>query len=161
MINGPVYINGTLYEGKVVLTQKDRWNDKAARYEALAAGLLAKAEALQARQGFESDRAFLTQPGRLPARDRMHARLDRAAEMAKRSSAYAEKAANLRSMAARNKGDAERARDLARSSLDLTIGAITDSIWGRRKVSKINAKTVRLEGVSCPVDKAHLRVVAG
>ena len=141
-------------------TQKERWAQRAERYEQMAQSCIAKAESLEAhRHEHERDIAFLTQPGRLPARQRMHDRLRRAYELREKAERHAQKSANLRAMASRNKGDAERRREDHRNALDLAVGTLTDSIWGRRAVTKINTKTVRLEGVSCPVDKAHLRAV--
>lgn len=140
------------------MSEKQRWTERAVRYEQMAAKARAEADRLQDRRDHENDMAFLTQPGVLPGRAQMRRRLDRAFELSKKADAYADKAANLRAMASRNKGDAERGRELQRAAM-VNVGDLTDSIWGRRRVAKVNVKTVRLEGVSCPVDRAHVRVV--
>jgi len=138
--------------------QKQRWAAQADRYEALAAKMAAEADRLNELRAHETDIAFLTQPGRVSGRDQMRRRLDRAFELAKKAASYSDRAKNLRAMASRNAGDAERAREDLRAR-PIAVGDLTDSIWGLRRVTKVNKKTVRLEGASCPVDRAHLRVV--
>lgn len=140
--------------------QKDRWAARAARYAESAARKRAEADRLMERQDHERDIAFLTQPGRLVARDRMWARLEKAAELAAQADRAAEKAANLQAMASRNKGDADRARAAARDSLDVQVGDTVRTLYGDRTVTKVNTKSIRVAGVSAPIDKSLAKLVA-
>ena len=141
-------------------TQKQLWANRAAKYEAAAKANLEKAAALvDARSPYERDIAFLTQPGMLRERDKMRDRFRREHELRAKAEYQAAKAENLRIMASRNKGDAEAARQAKREATVVAVGDIVDSLYGRRVVVKVNAKTVRLEGVSAAVDKAHVKIV--
>lgn len=138
--------------------QKTRWAARADRYEARAQHFRAEAAKLIERTGHERDIAFLTQPGHIAARDRMNARVHRGYEMMRAAERIEAKVANLRAMASRNKGDAEAARQAKREATVIAVGDIVDSIYGRRAVVKVNAKTVRLEGVSAAIDKALVKI---
>ena len=145
---------------------KQRWLDRAARYDARAEAAEAKAKAIYAAQPAHArDPAFVTQParsshavareqGRLAERDR------RAWELEERAKEYREKAKNLRAMASRNKGDAEREREVIRQALDLSPGDMVSTLFGIRQVTKVNAKSIRVEGVSSAIEKHLVRRVA-
>jgi len=66
-------------------------------------------------------------------------------------------------MATRNKGDAEAARATRREKITAAIepGAFVESIYGVRRVLKVNAKTLRLQGdgSNVTIDKALCTVV--
>jgi hypothetical protein len=151
-------------------TQKQRWADRADRYEAWASSAEEKAAALRdSRTDGETDHAFLTQPASAKsALGRARARLnnrDRAAwEMEKKAASYRDKASNLRAMASRNAGDAESSREVKRAALDaiISVGDIVNSIYGPRRVLKVNAKTYRIEGAFGPIaiDKALCRRIS-
>ena len=145
---------------------KQRWLDRADRYDARAEAAEAKAKAIYAAQPAHArDPAFVTQParssqavarerGRLAERDR------RAWELEERAKKYREKAKNLRAMASRNKGDAEREREVIRQALDLSPGDMVSTLFGIRQVTKVNAKSIRVEGVSSAIEKHLVRRVA-
>lgn len=74
-----------------------------------------------------------------------------------RAKGYREKAASLRALAARNKGDAEREKETIRQSLDLVPGDLVSAMFGVRRVTKVNAKSIRVEGVSIAIEKHLVR----
>lgn len=144
-------------EAAEVTGQKARWARRADMRETMATKCEAEAARLVA--GHSRDHAFLTQPGHIPARARQIAQTDRAHELTARASAHRAKATELRRMASRTAGDAERAREAKRDTLAVKPGDLVDSLYGRRIVLRVNTKTVRLEG-DVTVDKAHCRLIA-
>lgn len=142
--------------------QKTKWANRAATYEARADKLQAEAERLNERKSWETDIAFLTQPGRIPQRDAMHRRLERAADLAKQAKALSDKARNLRSMSQRTAGDAEKAREAIRTACDVAVGDMVSSLYGVRRVIKVNRNTVLTEGSFGPIKicKTLIRKVA-
>ena len=129
--------------------QKQIWANRADRYEAAAARKSAEAARLYERKDYERDHAFLTQPGRIAARDQMNRRMERAHEMQMAANRAAEKAANLRAMATRNAGDAEAARQAVRDAFALQAGDKAVSVhYGPCEVVKVNAKSVRIRTAS-------------
>lgn len=152
----------------VVQSQKQRWAARADRYDAWAVAAEAKAQAIYAaRPECAHDPAFQTQPARSSqgvarARRALAEREQNAWKLEQRAKEYREKAENLRALAARNAGDAERARADQRAALDavLHIGDEVITVFGRRRVTKINAKTIRVEGVSCAIDKSLCRRIS-
>lgn len=159
--------NSRIGYGDKAMSQKDRWAAKAERYEAWATAAEEKASAIYAsHESARKDHALWTQPayvgtagGRRLQRQRQTVRdaLSRAHELNEKAKNYRGRAANLRAMANRNVGDAERQRQAARSALDsvLAVGDEVSTLFGVRRVTKINAKTIRVEGVSCAIEK-HL-----
>lgn len=145
---------------------KFRWAARAEKLEGWARSADAKADAIDAAMPPHArDPAFMTQPGNIPQRlrDKLTARERRAWEFRERAKDHRAKAAELRRMAARNKGDAERARQTIRDAVSAAIEPwmYVDSIYGVRKVLKVNAKTLRLEGALGPltIDKSLCKVV--
>lgn len=154
------------------MTQKDRWAAKAERYEIWAARAEEKASAIYAaHEPAHKDHALWTQPayvgtagGRRLQRQRQTVRdaLSRAHELNEKANGYRSRAANLRAMATRNAGDAERQREVVRAELDsvLSVGDKVSTLFGIRRVIKINAKTIRVEGVSCAIEKHLIRRIS-
>lgn len=153
------------------MTQKDSWAAKAERYEAWATSAEEKASAIYAaHEAARKDHALWTQPayvgtagGRRLQRQRQTVRdaLSRAHELSEKAKGYRGRAASLRAMASRNAGDAERQREAVRDALDavLAVGDEVSTLFGIRRVIKINAKTIRVEGVSCAIEKHLVRRV--
>jgi len=145
---------------------KQRWLERAARYEAWADTAEAKAKAIQAAQPAHArDPAFVTQPARSShavarERTRLADRDRRAWELEEKAKDYRDKAKNLRAMASRNKGDAEREREAARQALNLSPGDMVSTLFGVRRVVKVNAKSIRVEGVSSAIEKHLVRRIA-
>ena len=129
-----------------MIDQKAKWATRAAAYEAKAAKLHAQTAELNQRKSWETDIAFLTQPGRIPQRDAMHRRLERAYALANEAKALETKARNLRALAGRCAGDAEKAREVVRMACDVAVGDMVSSVYGVRRVIKVNAKTILTEG---------------
>ena len=150
--------------------QKQKWADRAEQLDEWAVAAEQKAAAIYAsRPAYARDPAFLTQPARSSrgvarARQILNRREEKAWELEAKAKAFRTKAAELRRMASTNAGDAERARIDRREHLTATlaVGDLVESIYGVRRVVKINAKTLRLEGALGPVtiDKALCRRVA-
>lgn len=142
------------------MTQKERWAAKADRYEAWADSADAEAARLYSlgASSMRGDIAFLTQPGRIPERTRMYERDLRAFELSKKAAGHREKAKSLRQMAARNKGDAARKFD-AIAAMPVEVGQMVDTIfYGLRRVTKVNAKSVRVEGLGFSIQRGLINV---
>jgi hypothetical protein len=149
-----------------VSDQKARWAERAALYEERAAKAEARAAALEQMPAHARDPAFLTQPARsnhgvARERARLMNRERRAWELREAAKIYRDRAASLLALAGRNRGDAEAAKAAQREALAVSPGDLVDSIYGVRRVLKVNAKSLRLEGALGPVtiDKALCRVV--
>lgn len=129
--------------------QKDRWASKAARLLVWADKAEAAAEALADRWAEQrKDIAFLTQPGRIIARERLHADMERAGLLTQKAKAFRAKAKNLSRMATTNAGDAlarHRAEDQAVINAVL-VGDIVDCVYGKLRVAKVNRKSLTLDG---------------
>ena len=141
-------------------TQKDRWASKAAKYTAWADSAEAAAQALHDRWAEQrKDIAFLTQPGRIVARERFHADTQRAFELTRKAEAFRAKASNLHRMAAADAGEAlarHRAEDEAVIAA-VSVGDTVDCVYGRLRVAKVNRKSLTLEGRFGPLRiDAHL-----
>lgn len=145
---------------------KQRWKARADRYDAWAEMAEAKAKAIYAAQPAHArDPAFVTQPARschavARERARLAGRDRQAWDLEEKAKGYREKARNLRAMAARTKGDAEREREAFRQTLDLSPGDMVSTLFGVRRVTKVNAKSIRVEGVSSAIEKHLVRRVA-
>lgn len=152
--------------------QKQRWLDRAERYETWAAKAEQQAASIRKSHADRlGDHAMWTQPayvgtrgGRalVAQRQRIRDALGRAHDLDEKAAGYRSKAGNLRAMAARNAGDAERERVGKRAALDavLSVGDEVQTLFGVRRVTKINVKTVRVEGVSCAIEKHLCRRVS-
>lgn len=101
--------------------------------------------ALNSHPEVRHDWAFITQPGRIPFRERMNRADDRAFESLKVADGFRAKAASLRHI--RVAGDAEAKRQAKREAVRaiLKIGMRVDTvIYGEGVVEKINRKTATI-----------------
>lgn len=130
-------------------TQKDRWASKADRLVIWADKAEAAAEELNAKWAEQrKDIAFLTQPGRIIARERFYADMERVHALAQKAKAFRAKSANLTRLATTNAGDAlarHRAEDQAVINA-VSVGDIVESVYGKLRVAKVNRKSLTLEG---------------
>jgi len=122
---------------------------KAERYEDWAAKRKEKAEAqLNSHPEIRHDIAFITQPGRIPFRDRMNRADERAFESLKVVQQFEEKADRLRSKP-QVKGDAEK-RWQALRDLNMTRFKVGDMVdcgaYAPGRILKIKKKTAKIEG---------------
>ena len=123
-------------------------NRKADKYEEWAGKRKEKASAqLNSYPEIRHDWAFITQPGRIPFRDRMNRSDARAFESLQVAERMESKAEGLRHV--RVKGDAEKrwqkTRDL--NLLRFKVGDVMDcGMYAPGKILKINKKTVKIEG---------------
>lgn len=118
-----------------------------------------------------NDSAFWTQPaygnaaGRAFARSRERERNKsiKASEIAAEAKALADKADSMERRGVVMAGDADAARDAKIAETEVAVGQIVETtFYGRRKVTKVNAKTVLVEGAFGPlkVGKEFVRAVA-
>lgn len=152
--------------------QKQRWLDGAARHNEWADAAERRAAAIRKHHSDRlGDHALWTQPayvgtpgGRslVAQRQRIRDALCRAHALDEKAAEHRTKAKNLRAMASRNAGDAERERSAQRSKLDrtLAVGDEVQTLFGVRREVKINAKSIRVEGVSCAIAKHLCKKVA-
>lgn len=125
---------------------------RAARMRTKAEALAAQADKLSASQN--RDPAFLTQPvqnnaaGRAFARQRDAARRKFDREMELRTEAYrlADEAARLKATPVRVKGDAAAEKERYAASLDIRVGDMVRTVYGDRRVAKVNAKSIVIDG---------------
>lgn len=126
--------------------RQERADRKADRLDAWAEKREVKAEAaLNSYPEIRHDWAFITQPGRIPFRDRMNRADARAVESLKVAEGMRERAASLRHV--RVAGDAERKREARRELLRplLKVGQrISTPMWGTGTIIKINRLTVKM-----------------
>lgn len=126
-------------------------------------------EANRMRGSVNDDHAFWTQPaygnaaGRAFARqrDRERSRIIKSGEIAAEAKALREKAEAMEKRGAVMAGDAEALRQAKIASTEVVVGQVVDTtFYGRRKVLKVNAKTVLVEGAFGPlkVEKNYIRV---
>ena len=119
---------------------------KADRYDEWAEKREAKATAqLSSHPEIRHDWAFITQPGRIPFRDRMNQSDAKAFESLKIADGMRTKAQSLRTV--RVAGDAERKREARREKIRplLSKGLRVDSpLWGTGTITRINKKTVTM-----------------
>ena len=152
------------------MTKKEVWAARADRLDAWAEAAEAKAQAIYASQPAHArDPAFLTQPARSSrgvarARVALRNRERNGWDLEVKAKEYRTRATELRRMASANAGDAAKAKDAHRADLTsiLAVGDMVESIYGVRRVVKINAKSLRLEGGLGPItiDKSLCRKVA-
>ena len=135
---------------------------KAERLEGWAEKREAKAEAaLNSHPEIRRDWAFITQPGRIPLRERMNRADDRAFESLAKARHMRGRAAGLRA-GVRVAGDAERKRQPARdfAALWLRKGIKVDCLYGVCEVVRVNAKSVTVKAASGFTDRLGLDFVS-
>lgn len=135
---------------------------KATRYEEWAEKREAKAEAkLNSYPEIRHDWAFITQPGRIPFRERMNKSDERAFESLNVAERMREKAKSLRHVTV--KGDAERKRQAYRDMITEHVKVGDKVAWlaNELEIVKINKKTFVLKGKfgNITVDKALCSIV--
>lgn len=136
----------------------DRYDEWAAKREKAATA------ALNSYPSIRHDWAFITQPGRIPFRDRMNKADDRACESLKVAEGMRSKADSLRHV--KVAGDAERRRQAERDALDkiITKGSrVTDVFCGDGTVIGVYHMSYRIRydrGFTHSVDKSFVRPIA-
>lgn len=130
-----------------------------------------EAEASRIRGTVNNDYAFWTQPaygnaaGRAFARqrERERNRVIKAGEVAAEAKALRDKADAMKKRGAIMAGDAEVERQEKISATEVAVGEVVDTtFYGLRKVLKVNAKTVLVEGSFGPlkVEKNYIKKAA-
>lgn len=126
--------------------RQEAGDHRADQYDEWASKREVKAEAqLNSYPEIRHDIAFITQPGRIPFRDRMNKADNRAFESLQKAESMRNKADNLRHT--RVKGDAEkRWQGLRDRNIDrLQVGMEVDTvIYGKGTILKINKKTAKI-----------------
>lgn len=147
---------------------------RQARIDAKVADLRARAAAKEAESAalhgtVNKDGAFWTQPAYGNAGGRAFARQrDRARSKLEKAAAIYNEAKELRSQAdtmevrgARMSGDAAAEREEAIASADFEVGQLVSTLYGVRKVVKVNAKSILIEGSFGPLKvEKHLAEAA-
>jgi len=136
---------------------------KADRYDGWASKREKDASArLNSYPEVRHDYAFITQPGRIPFRDRMNKSDEVACASLRKAERMREKADNIRNV--RVKGDAERRREIAREALDKVIkkGArVVEFSLGSGTVVGVYKKSYRVKfdrsGSTYSCDKTFFR----
>ena len=138
---------------------------KADRYEGWAAKRVEKASVqLNSMPEVRHDWAFITQPGRIPLRERMNKADERAFESLKVADEMKRKASSLRHVQVA--GDAERKRQARREALDnvITKGTrVYDFCFGAGEVIGVYKKSYRIkfdQGCTYARDKSYVRPTA-
>lgn len=112
---------------------------------------------------FRQDHAWLTQPGHIPGRDKAVKRYEKGFELMKEAKGARSKAENVMIYKTRVKGDAARADEVLRESLDKVIGVgsrVQDFAFGQGTVTKVFKKSYRVKwdhGTEWSRDKIYLR----
>ncbi|GEM_PF-2818427 len=149
--------------------QKQRWAARADKLMAWADKAEAQAAAIVAAfPAHARDIAFLTQPGRSSSkvacdRRRLNDRDQRANALRTKAASFRDRAASLRRLSETNAGDAAKQREAKRSVLAvIQPGVLVSSVYGVRRVLKVNTKSLRLEGALGPItiDKSLCRLVS-
>jgi len=142
--------------------RQEKADRKADRYDDWAEKREKKArEQLNSYPSIRHDWAFVTQPGRIPFRDRMNRSDDRAMESLAVAEGMRNKAENLRHV--RVAGDAERKRQAKREALDEIIGkgsGVCDAVFGMGIVVSVHKKSYRIkfsDTLTCARDKSFVR----
>jgi hypothetical protein len=137
---------------------------KAEKYESWAEKREDRASAqLNSNPTVRRDWAFITQPGRIPLRDRMNRADDRAFESLAVAKGFREKAASI--LDVRVAGDAERRRQAERDYLDKVISKgsmVRDFALGKGEVIQVCKKSYRIKFASGNVyarDKSYVRPI--
>jgi len=137
---------------------------KAGRYEGWAAKREAKAkEQLNSMPTIRHDWAFITQPGRIPLREKMNQADDRARESLNVAERMRGKAEGIRNVHVA--GDAERKRQAHRDELDKLISKgskVHDFTFGNGEVIGIYKKSYRIKfdrGFTYSRDKSFIQLI--
>lgn len=151
------------------LTKKQRAQgetreQRQARINAKVRELRARADAKEAesdrlRAGVNDDHAFWTQPaygnrdgGAFSAsRERARNTLMRASALFFEAKELRERADAMEARGARMAGDADAEREAVIASTSITVGQTVRTLYGDRKVLKVNAKSVVVEGATGPL----------
>jgi hypothetical protein len=140
----------------------ERAERRAARLEEWAGKRELKADTqLNSMPEIRHDWAFITQPGRIPLREKMNAADNRAFESLEMAREMRRKAESLRHV--RVKGDAEMRRQAVRDKLDslVTKGSrVHDFCFGSGEVVRVNAKSYSIRfdsGSTYARDKSYVR----
>jgi hypothetical protein len=137
---------------RLAAKNKERWAARSAMLTKAAAKNEAKAKSMFDAANTAGNTAFNTQPGRLAGRARMNAQTTRAFELQQKAAQQRSRAANLQRMATTNKGDAAKERmakadAIKASHKGLKKGdTIEGTLYGKREVVKVNAKSVTVKG---------------
>ena len=144
--------------------RQEAGDKRADKYEDWAEKRREKAGAVLAHNAhYTEDIAFLTQPGRLPIRDRVYAQNDRACESLNVASGFIEKARALRKV--RVAGDAEKKRQETRDALDQLItkgSTVRDFCFGQGVVVQVCKKSYRIRFESGNIyarDKSYVQPI--
>ena len=142
--------------------RQEKADRKADRYEEWAEKREVKATAqLNSHPSIRHDWAFITQPGRIPFRERMNRSDDRAMESLNMAKGMRNKADSLRHV--KVAGDAERKRQAIREALDKIIGKgcrVADAVFGTGEVISVHKKSYRIKfdrGFTYARDKSFVR----
>ncbi len=126
--------------------RQERADRKADRYDEWTEKREVRAEAqLNSYPEIRHDWAFITQPGRIPFRERMNQADRRAVESLNVAERMREKADSLRHV--RAAGDAARAREARREKVRPLLAPgvrVSSPMWGAATVVKVNAKTAKI-----------------
>lgn len=143
----------------------DKAEQKAEKYDTWAAKREIKAKAaLNSHPEIRHDWAFITQPGRIPLRERMNKSDDRAFESLKVAEGMRSKAASIRNV--RVAGDAEKRRQAIREALDTVIlkgSRVHDACFGAGTVIGVYKKSYRIKfdrDFTYARDKSYVRLLA-
>jgi hypothetical protein len=120
------------------------------------AALEAKAEKLHAaavriRSGLPDDYAYWSQPIAPRGRKRNQARLAKSDALFNEARELREQAAHLRARKIRVAGDAQAEKDAIVAASDFKVGDVVRTIYGDRKVIKVNRKTIIIPGCFGPI----------
>ena len=139
---------------------------KAGRLMAKAERLEKEAEAkMSSFNSMRGDIAFLTQPGRIPARERMLRSYDRGIELIQEAKEAKERAEGIMYYKTRVKGDAERERQAKRDANDALIevgSRVNDLCFGHGIVMRKNKKSYTIKfdsGGEYARDKSYVEPV--
>lgn len=145
-------------------TRNETREQRQARLDARVARLRADADEKEARAAridgsVIQDRGFWTQPsyrngsGRASsrARDRERSKLTKAAELYAEARELRATASALEAGGVRMAGDAAAEREAAIAAADFSVGQLVKTLYGVRKVVKVNAKSILIEGAFGPI----------
>ena len=137
---------------------------RAERYENWAEKREAQARAdLNSYPSIRHDWAFITQPGRIPFRERMNRSDERACESLRIAEEFRAKAESLRHI--KVAGDAEKKRQAKRELLDTLIkkgSRVADIVFGEGEVVGVYSKSYRIRfdrGYTHSRDKSYIRPI--
>lgn len=128
-----------------------------------------EAEANRIHGSVNKDGAFWTQPaygnaaGRAFAaqRDRARSKLEKAAAIYNEAKELRSQADSMEARGVRMAGDAAAEREEAIASADFVVGQSVSTLYGVRKVVKVNAKSILIEGAFKPISvPKHLATAA-